>query len=335
MRAVIVEDLALLREGIVALLRENGIDVVAQAEDGPACERIVAGHKPDLAIVDVRLPPTFTDEGLRAAIEARRRHPGLGVLVLSQYVEPVYTAELLASGEAGVGYLLKERVGDVRAFIEAVQRVADGGTALDREVVAELMRARQAGGDADGALGTLTPREREVLDFMAEGRSNAAVARALVVSGRRRREARAQHLRQARPARQRRRPPPRARGARLRGPGASARRASARSRSARTRGHRRQPPAVGTGARAGSWPMFWHGHLLRKDLDHERTKWVRREREARDRRHHADRRRPPRSDRRSSSCPTRGDTCWTVAPSCAGSGASRSRWCCTCRSPAR
>ena len=141
MRAVIVEDLALLREGIVALLRENDIDVVAQAEDGPGLERIVAGHKPDLAIVDVRLPPTFTDEGLRAAIEARRRHPGLGVLVLSQYVEPVYTAELLASGEAGVGYLLKERVGDVRAFIEAVQRVADGGTALDREVVCELMRA--------------------------------------------------------------------------------------------------------------------------------------------------------------------------------------------------
>ena len=159
MRAVIVEDLAILREGIVALLRENDIDVVAQAEDGPGLERIVAGHKPDLAIVDVRLPPTFTDEGLRAAIEARRRHPGLGVLVLSQYVEPVYTAELLASGEAGVGYLLKERVGEVRSFIEAVKRVADG------------------------ALGSLTPREREVLELMAEGRTNAAVARALVVSG--------------------------------------------------------------------------------------------------------------------------------------------------------
>ena len=216
MRAVIVEDLALLREGIVALLRENGVDVVAQAEDGPGLERIVAGHKPDLAIVDVRLPPTFTDEGLRAAIEARRRHPGLGVLVLSQYVEPVYTAELLASGEAGVGYLLKERVGEVRAFIDAVQRVADGGTALDREVVAELMRARQAGGgDADTAIGSLTPREREVLELMAEGRSNAAVARALVVTRRRRREARAQHLREARSAGQRRRPPPRARRARV------------------------------------------------------------------------------------------------------------------------
>jgi DNA-binding NarL/FixJ family response regulator len=183
MRAVIVEDLALLREGIVALLRENGIDVVAQAEDGPGLERIVSGHKPDVAIVDVRLPPTFSDEGLRAAIEARKRHPGLGVLILSQYVEPVYTAELLASGEAGVGYLLKERVGEVRGFIEAVERVAAGGTALDREVVAELMRARAAGGADDGALGELTPREREVLELMAEGRSNAAVARALVVSG--------------------------------------------------------------------------------------------------------------------------------------------------------
>lgn len=183
MRAVIVEDLALLREGIVALLRENGIDVVAQAEDGPGLERIVSGHKPDVAIVDVRLPPTFTDEGLRAAIEARKRHPGLGVLVLSQYVEPVYTAELLASGEAGVGYLLKERVGEVRSFVDAVQRVAAGGTALDREVVAELMRVRSASGADDTALGSLTPREREVLELMAEGRSNAAVARALVVSG--------------------------------------------------------------------------------------------------------------------------------------------------------
>jgi DNA-binding NarL/FixJ family response regulator len=183
MRAVIVEDLALLRVGIVALLRENGIDVVAQAEDGPGLERIVSGHRPDVAIVDVRLPPTFSDEGLRAAIEARKRHPDLGILILSQYVEPVYTAELLASGEAGVGYLLKERVGEVRAFIDAVERVAAGGTALDREVVSELMRARTAQGLDDGALGTLTPREREVLELMAEGRSNAAVARALVVSG--------------------------------------------------------------------------------------------------------------------------------------------------------
>jgi DNA-binding NarL/FixJ family response regulator len=181
MRAVIVEDLALLREGIVALLREHDVDVVAQADDPEGFLRIVAGHKPDVAIVDVRLPPTFTDEGLRAAIEARRRQPGLGVLILSQYVEPVYTGELLASGEGGVGYLLKERVGEVRAFLDAVRRVAEGGTALDREVVAELMRGRESSGD-DHALAQLTPREREVLGLMAEGRTNAAIARHLVVT---------------------------------------------------------------------------------------------------------------------------------------------------------
>jgi DNA-binding NarL/FixJ family response regulator len=179
MRVVIAEDLALLRQGIVALLREHEIDVVAEASDGPGLLRVVAGHKPDLAIVDVRLPPDFTDEGLRAAIEARRRQPTLGVLVLSQYIEPVYTAELLAGGGAGVGYLLKERVGDVREFLEALQRVAAGGTALDREVVAQLMRARDHA--ADVGLATLTPREREVLEFMAEGRSNAGIARELVV----------------------------------------------------------------------------------------------------------------------------------------------------------
>ena len=139
---MIAEDQALLREGIVALLQEHEIEVVAQADDGAGLLRIVAGHKPDLAIVDVRLPPSFTDEGIRAAIEARRRQPDLAVLVLSQYVEPVYTGELLAAGESGVGYLLKERVGDVRAFLDAVQRVADGGTALDREVVASLVRER-------------------------------------------------------------------------------------------------------------------------------------------------------------------------------------------------
>ena len=181
MRVVIVEDQALLREGLVALLREQGIDVVAQAEDAPGLLRIVAGHKPDLAIVDVRLPPSFTDEGLRAALEARARQPGLGVLVLSQYVEPVYTAELLESGEGGIGYLLKERVGDVRGFVDAVQRVARGGTALDREVVAELVRSR-AGQTGDPALAALTPREREVLELMAEGRTNAAIARAMVVT---------------------------------------------------------------------------------------------------------------------------------------------------------
>jgi DNA-binding NarL/FixJ family response regulator len=181
LRVVIAEDQALLREGIVALLREKDIDVVAQAEDVPGLHRILAGHKPDLAIVDVRLPPTFTDEGIRAALEARAKYPGLGVLILSQYVEPVYTAELLDSdGDGGVGYLLKERVGDVKAFVASVRRVADGGTALDREVVKELVRNRDTG---DGsALASLTPRENEVLSLMAEGRTNAAIARALVVT---------------------------------------------------------------------------------------------------------------------------------------------------------
>jgi DNA-binding NarL/FixJ family response regulator len=181
-RAVIVEDLALLREGIVALLREHDVDVVAQAEDAEGLLRIVAGHKPDLALVDVRLPPTFTDEGLRAAIEARRRHPELGILVLSQYVEPIYTAELLESGgQGGIGYLLKERISEVRSFMDAVNRVAEGGTALDREVVSELVKRRTGAGVGD-ALASLTPREREVLELMAEGRTNAAIARQLVVT---------------------------------------------------------------------------------------------------------------------------------------------------------
>jgi DNA-binding NarL/FixJ family response regulator len=180
MRVVIAEDQALLREGLVALLREHEIEVVAQAEDGPGLLRILAGHKPELAIVDVRMPPTFTDEGLRAAIEARGLYPDLGILVLSQYVEPIYTAELLQAGGGGVGYLLKERVGDVRAFVDAVRRVAAGGTALDREVVARLMRDRDASGGAE--LDALTPREREVLELMAEGRTNAGIARALVVT---------------------------------------------------------------------------------------------------------------------------------------------------------
>jgi DNA-binding NarL/FixJ family response regulator len=180
-RVVIVEDQALLREGIVALLQEHDIDVVAQAEDGPGLLRIVDGHRPDLAIVDVRLPPTFTDEGIRAAIEARRRRPELGVLVLSQYVEPVYTGELLSSGESGVGYLLKERVGEVRTFLDAVRRVAAGGTALDREVVSSLLGDRARSGAA-AELGALTPRERETLELIAQGRSNAAIARQLVVT---------------------------------------------------------------------------------------------------------------------------------------------------------
>lgn len=181
MRVVIAEDNALLREGLVAMLRERAIDVVATAEDGDGLVRIVGGHKPDLAIVDVRLPPTFTDEGVRAAIEARARFPGLGILILSQYVEPVYTQELLASGDGGIGYLLKERVGEVRTFLDAVGRVAAGGTALDREVVAQLMgaRTRRAG---EARLDLLTPREREVLELIAEGRTNAAIARAMVIT---------------------------------------------------------------------------------------------------------------------------------------------------------
>jgi len=180
-RVVIAEDQALLREGIVALLKDKGIDVVAQAEDAEGLHRILAGHKPDLAIVDVRLPPTFTDEGIRAALQARAKYPGLGILILSAYVEPVYTAELLDSGEGGIGYLLKERVGDVKAFVGAVESVARGGTALDREVVSELVRRRDPDG-GDGALAVLTPREKEVLGLMAEGRTNTAIARALVVT---------------------------------------------------------------------------------------------------------------------------------------------------------
>jgi DNA-binding NarL/FixJ family response regulator len=180
MRVVIAEDQALLRQGIVALLREHDIEVVAHAEDGPGLLRMIGGHKPDLAIVDVRLPPTFTDEGVRAAIEARERHPGIGILILSQYVEPVYTAELLAGGQGGVGYLLKERAGDIPTFLDAVQRVADGGTALDREVVAELVQSRSSGDD--GPLAALSPREQEVLALMAEGRTNAAIANAMVVT---------------------------------------------------------------------------------------------------------------------------------------------------------
>jgi DNA-binding NarL/FixJ family response regulator len=179
MRVVIAEDQALLREGLVALLREHDVEVVAQAEDAEGLLRVLGGHKPDLAIVDVRLPPTFTDEGVRAAIEARRRFPEIGILILSQYVEPVYTAELLATGEGGIGYLLKERVGDVPGFLDAIRRVAGGGTALDREVVAEIIQNRPAG---DDNLEDLTPREREVLGLMAEGRTNAGIARAMVVT---------------------------------------------------------------------------------------------------------------------------------------------------------
>jgi DNA-binding NarL/FixJ family response regulator len=176
MRVVIAEDLALLREGLVRLLEEAGFDVVAAVADGSDLLRAVVTERPDVAVVDVRLPPTFRDEGLRAALEARRRIPGLPVLVLSQYVEQTYAAELLADGGGGVGYLLKERVGEVRDFVDAVRRVADGGMAMDPEVVRQLVVRRS------GPLDDLTPRELAVLELMAEGRSNAAVAALLFIS---------------------------------------------------------------------------------------------------------------------------------------------------------
>jgi DNA-binding NarL/FixJ family response regulator len=174
-RAVIVEDLALLREGLVRLLAEGGIEVVAAVADASDFLRAVVTQKPDVAVVDVRLPPTFRDEGLRAAIEARRRRPGFPTLVLSQYVEQAYASELLADGDGAVGYLLKERVGDVRGFVESVRRVAEGGTVMDPEVVRQLVARR-------GPLGALTPRELEVLELMAQGRSNAGIAETLVVT---------------------------------------------------------------------------------------------------------------------------------------------------------
>ena len=175
MRVVIAEDLALLREGLVRILEEGGYEVAAAVDNGSDLVRAVVLEKPDVAVVDVRLPPSFRDEGLRAALEARRRVSGIPVLVLSQYVEQAYATELLADGEGGVGYLLKERVGEIREFLDAVQRVAGGGTALDPEVVRQLVvRSRP--------LEQLSSREREVLALMAEGRSNAAIAARLVVT---------------------------------------------------------------------------------------------------------------------------------------------------------
>jgi DNA-binding NarL/FixJ family response regulator len=177
-RVVIAEDLALLRDGLRRLLTDSGFEVVAAVADGDALVRAVMGHKPDVCVVDVRLPPTFTDEGIRAALEARSRVPGLPVLVLSQYVERTFAAELLSDGRGGVGYLLKDRVADVREFVDAVRRVAEGGTAMDPEAVAQLLGGR---GD-DSPLDELTPRERDVLGLMAEGRTNHAIAERLVVT---------------------------------------------------------------------------------------------------------------------------------------------------------
>lgn len=178
MRAVIAEDLVLLREGLARILRAHGIDVAAEVGDADALAAALEEQKPDVAIVDVRMPPTFTNEGLAAAIEARARRPGLPVLVLSQYVEQLYARELMRSGAEGIGYLLKDRVADVATFVSAVRQVAGGGTVLDPDVVTRMLSRR----DRDSSLARLSPREREVLALMAEGRSNGAIAAALVVT---------------------------------------------------------------------------------------------------------------------------------------------------------
>jgi DNA-binding NarL/FixJ family response regulator len=177
-RVVLGEDLTLLRDGLIRLLTAYGMEVVEAADNGPALLHALITHRPDVAVVDVRLPPTFTDEGLKAAIEARAQVPGLPVLVLSQHVEQLYARELLSGGSGGLGYLLKDRVSDVRRFIEAVRTVAGGGTAMDPEVISQLL-ARRA---RDEPLRRLTPREREVLALMAEGRTNAGIAARLVVT---------------------------------------------------------------------------------------------------------------------------------------------------------
>ncbi|MFD3479731.1 response regulator [Streptomyces sp. NPDC058695] len=178
MRIVIAEDAAVLRELLAQMLTERGHDVCAAVPDADALVAAVAEHRPDVTVVDIRMPPTHTDEGLRAAIDIRREHPGTGVLLFSQYIETKYATRLLAAGSAGVGYLLKDRVANVAEFTDALSRVAAGGTALDAEVVTQLAAASRRGGDLE----SLTAREREVLALMAEGRTNAAIAQALVVS---------------------------------------------------------------------------------------------------------------------------------------------------------
>ncbi|MFN8040879.1 MAG: response regulator transcription factor [Acidimicrobiales bacterium] len=178
MRIVIAEDSVLLREGLARVLADFGEDVVAQVGDGDAARAAVDKHGPDLVVMDVRMPPNHTDEGIRAALAIRRDHPTVAVLVLSQYVEQHYAAELLAGDTAGVGYLLKDRVADVREFVDAVRRVGGGGTALDPEVVSHLL----AHSRRRDPLAALTPRETQVLELMAEGRSNGAIAATLVVS---------------------------------------------------------------------------------------------------------------------------------------------------------
>lgn len=178
MRVVIAEDLVLLRDGMVRMLSAYHFDVVAAVERGDELAETLVALRPDVAVLDVRLPPTFTDEGLRAAIAARRAVPALPVLILSQYVEPVYARELLSDGAGAVGYLLKDRVGEVGDFVKAVRQVAEGGTVMDPDVVAQLL----GGGRRRAQLAALTPREREVLAVMAEGRSNAAIAERLVIT---------------------------------------------------------------------------------------------------------------------------------------------------------
>ena len=184
MRIVIAEDSAVVRAGLVEILADRGHQVVAAVGDAEALRAAVDEHQPDAAVVDVRMPPGYTDEGLRAAIAIRRDHPGLGVLVFSQYIETRYAADLLSAasgrGAAGVGYLLKDRVADVQEFVEALSRVAAGGTALDPEVISQVLGASRR---TDG-LGALTPRERDVLGLIAEGRSNGAIAGILVISER-------------------------------------------------------------------------------------------------------------------------------------------------------
>ncbi|MBT2231021.1 response regulator transcription factor [Nonomuraea sp. NEAU-A123] len=178
MRVVIAEDLALLRDGLVRLLSAHGFEVVEAVDNAPMLLDALIRHQPDVAVIDVRLPPTLTDEGLRVALEARKRLPGLPVLILSQYVEQLYARELLSDHSGGVGYLLKDRIGDVEQFVESVRRVAAGGTAMDAEVISQLLVRRER----DEPLGELTPKEREVLAMMAEGMSNAAIAARLFVT---------------------------------------------------------------------------------------------------------------------------------------------------------
>ena len=176
MRVVVADDSVLLREGLVRLVEEAGDEVVAAVGDGPALVEAITEHRPDVSIVDVRMPPSHTDEGLRAAIESRRRVPGTPILVLSQYVEVSYADDLLADRVGAVGYLLKDRVADVDEFLDGLRRVAGGGTVLDPEVVSQLFVARK------DPIRTLTPREHDVLKLMAEGRTNTAIAKALVVT---------------------------------------------------------------------------------------------------------------------------------------------------------